>query len=289
MKKFLLFLILLFNGVTICQDSAAVGKFNTPDRIRLFADNLFCRHDYLRAVSEYEKSLLYSDNDTIKYKIALSYYYMENYSESANRFLSQLANSAFYDFALTGYCKSSFMLNDYSAINNLLEKKENNKLSNISGIKKLNAFSKLMPFETMKYSEKEFLNFFDENEIQSIKKFYLQKTEPGYASPLKAAILSAIIPGSGKIYAGEISDGIISAVFTGLFGFLAYDNLHSDHLFRGYLFSGLALFFYGSNIYGSAAQAEIFNAKVDFNFNLELKSFLDLKKYFLPKEPDFCR
>lgn len=99
--------------------------------------------------------------------------------------------------------------------------------------------------------------------------------------------MSAIIPGSGKMYVGEWSDGIAAFLVTGLFAFLAYDNFRADHTTRAWIFTGLGAFFYAGNVYGSIASAQIFNARVDFKFNDGLKLFLEEKNYFVP-EYDFC-
>lgn len=70
--------------------------------------------------------------------------------------------------------------------------------------------------------------------------------------PLKAAILSAIIPGAGKFYSGRFLDGISSLLINSLTAYLAYDNFKAGHRFGGASFSILSLFFYSGNIYGSA-------------------------------------
>jgi len=77
-------------------------------------------------------------------------------------------------------------------------------------------------------------------------------------------------------------------VVTGLFAFLAYDNFQAEHTTRAWIFTGLGAFFYAGNIYGSIASAQIFNAKIDFDFSNGLKLFLDQQNYFLP-EYDFCK
>jgi TM2 domain-containing membrane protein YozV len=105
---------------------------------------------------------------------------------------------------------------------------------------------------------------------------------------LFASLLSALIPGLGKVYSNEISDGIFSFLATGLLSYLAYDNFKADHRFRGWLFTGLASIFYVGNIYGSYAAAQIFNAQVKYDFNLRLDSFIKSNNYFIP-EYDFCK
>lgn len=285
MKKYFLLLYIVFaGGFTVCQQSAAPASFNTPYNIRLFADYLFCKQDYLRASLEYERYLQLNENDTVRYKYALSLLRIEKYNSAAMQFKNVPAGSEYYKASEAGFCKSAYLNNDYNTLRVYAEKKGQGSIA-----KKMALLSYLIPGEKFSLNENDILDSFDESDQGMLKKFYLQKTEPAYASPFKAALLSALIPGLGKIYAGETSDGIMTALITGLFGFLAYDNLHSTHQFRGYLFSGIGLFFYASGIYGSAAQAEIYNAKVDFNFKLELNSFLELKKYFTTGEPEFCR
>ncbi|MCW8960516.1 MAG: hypothetical protein OQK29_03065, partial [Ignavibacteriaceae bacterium] len=74
---------------------------------------------------------------------------------------------------------------------------------------------------------------------------------------------------------------------TGLLAFLAYDNFRANHKTRAWIFTGLGAFFYSGNIYGSIAAAQIFNARVNFEFKEGIKLFLEQENYFLPQY-DFC-
>ena len=128
----------------------------------------------------------------------------------------------------------------------------------------------------------EIVNLFSENDKIELIKFYLRKQNPEYKSPTTAALLSTVVPGLGKIYAGEIGDGITSFLFTGVLGFLAYDNFRANHDFRAWLFTGLAAWFYGGNIYGSAAAVQNYNAGIKFNFQNDFDVYLNSKNYFFP-------
>ena len=77
-------------------------------------------------------------------------------------------------------------------------------------------------------------------------------------------------------------------MLTGLFTYLAYTNFENDHQTRGWIFTALGAGFYTGNVYGSVASAQIFNAKVNFNFENGLKLFLEDKNYFTPAY-DFCK
>ena len=69
------------------------------------------------------------------------------------------------------------------------------------------------------------------------------------------------------------------ALLTGLFGYIAYTDFKADHKVRGWIFSGVAAFFYAGNIYGSAASAQIYNAKIKFDFESEVQNFLEIFGY----------
>jgi hypothetical protein len=89
------------------------------------------------------------------------------------------------------------------------------------------------------------------------------------------------------MYVGEWGDGITGFLLTGLFAFLAYDNFKADQNTRAWIFTGIGAFFYAGNIYGSIAATQIYNAKINFDFQNGLNLFLQQENYFLP-DYDFC-
>lgn len=78
-------------------------------------------------------------------------------------------------------------------------------------------------------------------------------------SPLLAGVMSGIIPGSGKIYAGKTGEGIASMIATTGFGLIAWENYrklgigHAKTIFFGCIFAAN----YVSNIYGSVISVKI--------------------------------
>lgn len=258
-------------------------EFHSPENIKKFADNLFCEGDYLRAIEQFELINEKLDDDTVKFKIMLGYSELGFFSESNEIFKGINDKSIFYPDAYLLSFKNQLIsepgLISASSINSF------NSLQ-LKSFNKLNAISMLYGDE-FNISRENFISPFDGDEQNSISTFYNYKVEPPYKSPALAGTLSAIIPGSGKIYVGEWGDGITSLLATGLLAFLAYDNFHADHTTRAWIFTGLGAFFYAGNIYGSIASAQIFNARIDFEFNNGLKLFLKEQNYFLP-EYDFC-
>jgi len=137
--------------------------------------------------------------------------------------------------------------------------------------------------------EKEnFLIPFENEEKNNLSNFYDLKNDPPYKSEVWAGIFSAIIPGAGKIYTQEYGDGITAFILTGLFAYLAYTNFDHDHPTRAWIFTAIGAGFYAGNIYGSVASAQIFNARVNFDFDEGVKLFLEEKNYFTPTY-DFCK
>jgi TM2 domain-containing membrane protein YozV len=258
--------------------------FHTPENVKKFADHLFCEGDYLRAIEQYELINEKLDDDTIKFKVMLGYSKLGFFSESNEIFRGINDKSIFYPDAYILSFKNQ-LISEPGLINapsihsfNSFQMKSFSKLTNIS---MLYSDEPVVP-------KKEFLLIFGKDEQNTVSLLYDYRFEPPYKSPALAGILSAIIPGSGKMFVGEWGDGLTALVVTSLFAFLAYDNFQADHTTRAWIFTGLGTFFYAGNIYGSVASAQIFNARIDFEFNDGLKLFLEEQKYFLP-EYDFCK
>ncbi|HMN18346.1 MAG TPA: hypothetical protein PKD03_12090 [Ignavibacteriaceae bacterium] len=279
--------VLLFQIIISSAVLAQNINFNSPENIRLFADFLFCDRDYLRAIDEYEKYLSYSDEDTIRFKIALAFSAIGDQYNAIKNFNSLQETSKLYQISRIEELKSLFNLKQFSQLNS--KANELNQLkSDYSDIaKKIVNLSYLLNNESMP-SEKIFLEPFDVQEKTIVQNFYFQKTNPDYKSEVLAGVYSAIIPGLGKIYTENYSDGITSFLLTGLFSYLAYTNFNNDHPVRAWIFTLAGAGFYAGNVYGSIASAQIFNAKINFDFINDVYSFIEEKKYFIP-EYDFCK
>ena len=261
--------------------------FKSPQNIELYGDHLFCDRDYLRAIDEYEKYLETIDNDTILFKIALGYSLISDQSNAIQKFSLIVNSSPFYEQSRMEKLKSLFLQSAdslfYLSANELTG--SNSPYSN--NAHRLKNTSLLLIKNELPEKEK-FLVPFENNEKTILNNFYESKKNPPYKSPALAGILSAIIPGSGKIYTENYGDGITAFLLTGLFSYLAYTNFENNHPTRAWIFTLLGAGFYIGSVYGSIASAQIFNAKINFEFEEGVKLFLEEKKYFTPVY-DFCR
>lgn len=262
-------------------------NFNSPQNIKLFADYLFCEKDYLRAIDEYEKYLSVFDDDSIQFKIAFGYSAINNQSNAYKKFSSIKETSSLYEQSKIEMLKSLYLQNIDSSFYSYADVLINSQSPFSKNAYRLKNTALLLIKDELIDKEK-FLIPFDLAEKNKLSKFYDLKNNPPYKSEAWAGIFSAIIPGAGKIYTQEYGDGITAFILTGLFAYLAYTNFDHDHPTRAWIFTAIGAGFYAGNIYGSVASAQIFNAKVNFEFDEAVKLFLIEKNYFTPTY-DFCK
>ena len=93
-----------------------------------------------------------------------------------------------------------------------------------------------------------------------------------------AAILSAILPGSGYLYSGHVGDGITAFLINALWIAGVVTGIHAEYYAVAGIVAGVGVPFYLGNIYGSANAAKKWNLNVkrdlrnrvyltlDFNF-----------------------
>ena len=89
-------------------------------------------------------------------------------------------------------------------------------------------------------------------------------------------MLSAVVPGSGKMYAGYWYDGFISLSIVGIAAWQAYRGFTiygADRLYS-WIFASLSASFYISNLYGS------FKAVNMKNYNLRQNIHYDIEEVF---------
>ena len=261
--------------------------FNSPENIKLFADYLFCDHDYLRAIDEYEKYLNFFDNDTIRFKIALAFSLMDEHTNALKNFNKLSEASQLYQLSQIEELKSFFKLKLFPQLSSKVSEIHNLKSEYSLSADKILNISYLMNNYSVP-SEELFLEPFNNQEKPIVQNFYLRKTNPDYKSEILAGVYSAIIPGLGKIYTENYSDGITAFLITGIFSYLAYTNFEHRHLTQAWIFTAAGAGFYAGNIYGSIASAQIFNVKINFDFINDVNSFIEEKNYFIPKY-DFCK
>ena len=92
---------------------------------------------------------------------------------------------------------------------------------------------------------------------------YYESSNIKHRSPFLAASFSTLIPGSGKIYSGRWTDGLIAFLFIGGTSFAAFRGFEKKGVESayGWIMGSVSLGFYLGNIYGSAKAAKVFNSR----------------------------
>jgi len=274
-------LILLFVSTTVkSQTPAEENYFSVQNRLR-FGNYLFSEKDYLRAVDEFREYLKKENNDTIQFKVAECFLRINRFDEASANYKTLFFHSPLSDNARLGFYKSLFFKNDFPLLKEFADNKDYLPESFEEEVQRLKYISYFLDNSTLPDTNK-FIQYFPDSNRADISEFYLMKQYPPKKNPTKAALLSAVVPGLGKIYTEQIGDGITAFITTGLLTFLSINNFNHDHNFRGWLFAGLTAFSYAGNIYGSAASAHVYNAGIKLSFDKEIKLYFEKRNYFLP-------
>ena len=283
-----LFIVLLFVLVGFQNLFAQNNEdyFSYKNRLA-FGNHLFCEKDYLRAIGEYNWLQSNSWNDSIQFKIGIAYFKMQKFNEAFLGF-GKIPNSSpiFFNSEIEKI-RNLYFLEDYNNLHMRIVKLIENKNKLSQELKQLD-YSVMLLNDTGVIEESTFLKPFDSPDKIKIKNFYDSKINPQYKSKTTAVILSSIIPGLGKIYADETSDGITSFLLTGLFTYLSVNKFQNDHTASGIIYASIATSFYAGNIYGSASAVQNYNVGLKILINNEIKMFINDRNQFLPTPKYLC-
>jgi len=276
------FYLCFFSTQYSLADSLAVDYFS-PQNIRNFAKNLFEEKDYQRAAGEYFRFYTISNSarDSALFKIAICYE-LENLRDKAISFyqkiIQQYPQSLLVDFSRYQLSINLHFLKDFE--NSNIEIAKSLQLAKQSLIKNdllylrgINLLYQNKWSEAANYFEKESQNILDqESKIKFIngKEFAKGRFEIANKNSILAGGLSAIIPGSGKIYCEQNNDGLYSFILVALSGYLSWDGFNDNGInsVKGWVFGTIGGVLYFGNVYGSVIAAKLFNKK-------QLENYLD--------------
>ncbi len=96
-------------------------------------------------------------------------------------------------------------------------------------------------------------------------------------SPALAGAMSAVVPGSGYLYAGRYGDGLVAFVVNGLFIAGTVAAIHQENYAVAAIVGGIGVPFYIGNIYGSANAATKWNIGVRKDLREKIAVSLDYR------------
>ena len=275
---FRIFFILLILTVTI----PAQENYYSANTIYNFAEYLLEEKDFIRAAGEFQRLLVLQDSslskDFILFKIGICYKLAGKYKKS-NHYLKKVIDnyqsSNFVDSSHIQIVYNYMISGDHEQANNYIH----TNMHNISSEKtkyKLNIFQGVNYLYYRKwqkaydhfYTLHNKKNFTGDKELNTYLLLSEQAIRLKYKSKFFAGFLSAIIPGSGKMYAGNFKDGLYSFILIGLCTWQAYEGFSDNgtHSFKGWAYGSIGTFFYLGNIYGSMVAVKIYNEQIENEF-----------------------
>ena len=272
------FLILL-----ILLSMTSFGQVQIKNKAK-FAEHLINLESYHDAIYYINSNTLNGNTlslrDSMNYLKGWGHYSLKELEASANSLLQVSSNSNFYlksrFFAAYNYSHLKQVKHSDYILKTLL---------NATGFEELRTFElagnallkRDIPLFEKTYKQLEGKdNFAFSLEKQKLFDYHLEIKNHKNKSPFMAGLFSALIPGSGKIYAGKTGEGIASFIIVGAAGFTAlenYNKLGAKHA-KTILFSSLFSVLYIGNIYGSVFTVKLVNE--EFNYEMDHKILFNM-------------
>jgi hypothetical protein len=221
-----------------------------------FAEHLYTSKDYYRAISEYKRESFFEEN-TLKKRWA-DYRIGESYRKSgrAEKSVPYFVNAAWFGVpdSLTDSCvlslaRSYIDMGSFETARGILDSlgKETPEKAALAG------WSYLL--------EGDFENagpLFSSADRGPLADLTAVGQKTRWKSPRTAAVMSAVIPGSGQIYAGGYKQGAISLLLHGLIAYVTYRAVEDHRYFEAgaALYTGFSRFYVGNILAASSLARE---------------------------------
>jgi TolA-binding protein len=270
-----LLLILLASVSPIHADDGAV--LFTGDVQLKIADAFMEEGEYYRAVTEYKKFLiLFPDSgkaDYATFEIGMAYFKGGEYGAAARSFLAMREKYPESGYAIqAGYLEGSsqWKLKNYDGARMPLEEIAERHPGSEYAPRALVVICLAALDENKAEVSRQALNRFldrypghpgEENVREAAAQIDRYQELPE-KSPVLAGVMSAILPGSGYIYAEHYGDGITAFLINGLFIAGTITAIHQENYAVAGIVGGVGVPFYLGNIYGSANAAKKWNLGV---------------------------
>lgn len=226
-----------------------------------YADFLFLSANYREAIEEYERLVFtYQAGHDMKLRLVKSYRLAGQPGLAADRLKSLWVNPETVSQHVSRELFALKVINN--DINELDDSVEKNTLLSWEEKVFFRSSSALFQEDYLKahtiLSQPAPLSSYALSAFRSITNDALSQT---YKSPLLSGMMSAAIPGSGKIYAGNWEDGLLSLSIVGVSAWQAYRGFekHGTKSIYGWIYSAISGAFYIGNIYGSVKETNKYN------------------------------
>jgi hypothetical protein len=239
---------------------------------RKYADFLFSTHQFSLAAEENERLLFFRPaNDTLKLNLLKSYRNIPDFGSCQKAWSRLFSNfdSLTYPFN-EEYAKMLILTKNFPKAELFLQQ---NVFLSLSDKQRFAVDLSVFAMDT-----KSALTLISQTSypLAQVHSLLEERQKLGRKSPAKAAIFSALLPGTGKIYTKDWKDGILSFVIIAGNAWQSYRgfNKYGKNSAYGWIFGGLAVGFYSGNIYGAVQSAKDFNKRTDEKYYTKAASII---------------
>jgi tetratricopeptide (TPR) repeat protein len=280
--KYLAFILVTLAVITLSPASAA----ETPEKLFSFAKGLYDSRNYYEAHLEFKRLLSYYPSSSLakesSFMIGMSYLKAGKNMEAADAFNTYISNfpkdekakEALVNIAKS-YYKSGRFLAGVNKLSDIKSQAGDERLSDLSdylmgwgylGDHLFDESSSVFYYIGTREGEYKDNAGWLASEIKSAQPLPSK-------SPALAGIMSALIPGSGQVYAERYYDGLVSFVLNAAFLYLAVEGYNSGNNSTGLFFSVIELGWYSGNIYSAVRSAHKYNEEKadEFVSGLQIK------------------
>ena len=290
-KRVLPALLLFISQLFLCRIDQAQVEYFAPDKVHQFAEYLYQERDYLRAAGEFQRYLLLvrtsAGSDSVLFRIGMCYRLGQHPRRAVDYFQkiaeenpqSNLKDQASYQIA-----RSYFEMGQYGQSIQQIDKncpqlpECGGRLGNLLVVDYL-YLKKWREAHDISSSMVKGGHAPSDSLASVLNRLTLEGTQLPYKSKVAAGVMSSLVPGSGKMYAHRIADGLYSMIIIGLVGWQAYDGFSKEgtRSARGWIYGTMGTVFYMGNIYGSVVAVKIHNQRVEDDFLSKIDISLMLK------------
>jgi len=244
-----------------------------------FVHHLIKSNDFKEALIELDYLEGKTTSDSLYYLKGWSLYSLKQLTNSADNFKKVSRTSTFYHkshfFAAYSYVHTRNYKDAKRILNQIELTPQTRQLQDFesSGIALLERDFDL--YETVSLKSKHILPAL-QTEVINLTKLHASLKNRKPKKMWLAGLMSAIVPGSGKMYAGKTGEGIASLLMVGSTGLVTWENhrkLGVKNL-KTILFGSIFTIFYVGNIYGSVFSVKISNE--EFNHEMDQKILFNL-------------
>jgi tetratricopeptide (TPR) repeat protein len=225
-----------------------------------FARHLYYSGQYNFAIDEFERALfLNKNNDTIKYFLLNTYLKAGKLTEGINATKRLFPDNLYSNYRVVLIYSKMLVAGNSK---NLPSYAEQVKRDTLQTLMYMQSALQATDWKTAQAYFEAGINK-DKTLFEPFTSIIEQSKHVKYRSGFAAGTMSAILPGSGKVYTGNWKDGVISLIMISATTFQSYRGYSRKGLEspKFWIFGTISAGFYLGNIYGSAKSAQKFNRK----------------------------